>query len=85
MLAEVEEAMSYGVGSFVLFPKVEDSLKTNYGEEAYNPKGVVPVAIQLIKEKFPTAIGIFNYCHIYHLRIFVLLILSIHALQSYPP
>jgi porphobilinogen synthase len=37
MLAEVEEAMLYGVGSFVLFPKVPDNLKTNYGEEAYNP------------------------------------------------
>jgi porphobilinogen synthase len=58
MLAEVEEAMSYGVGSFVLFPKVPDELKTNMGEEAYNPEGIVPRAIRLIKAKFPTAIMI---------------------------
>mmetsp|Transcript_2818 Transcript_2818/g.2955 ORF Transcript_2818/g.2955 Transcript_2818/m.2955 type:complete len:394 (+) Transcript_2818:82-1263(+) len=58
MLAEVEEAMSYGVGSFVLFPKVPDNLKTNYGEEAYNPEGIVPKAIRLIKDKFPLAIVI---------------------------
>ena len=27
------------MGSFVLFPKVPDNLKTNMGEEAYNPNG----------------------------------------------
>ena len=30
---------SYGVGSFVLFPKVPDNLKTNYAHEAHNPNG----------------------------------------------
>lgn len=27
----------YGVKSFILFPKIEDNLKSNYGEEAHNP------------------------------------------------
>ena len=31
--------ISYGVGSFVLFPKIPDNLKTNYANEAHNPSG----------------------------------------------
>lgn len=56
MLAEVKEAMSFGVVCFVLFPKVPDNLKTNYAEESYNPNGIVPRALSLIKSKFPDAI-----------------------------
>jgi porphobilinogen synthase len=44
------------VKAFILFPKVSDNLKTNYGEEAYNPDGLVPRAIAMIKNKFPEAI-----------------------------
>lgn len=47
---------SYGVVSFILFPKVADELKTNYAEEAYNPNGIVPRAVKLIKEKFPQVV-----------------------------
>ena len=42
MMEEVGEAMQYGIGTFILFPKVPDSLKTNFAEEAYNPNGIVP-------------------------------------------
>jgi porphobilinogen synthase len=38
---------------FILFPKVPDHLKTNYAEESYNPNGIVPRALKLIKNKFP--------------------------------
>lgn len=55
MMEEVEEAMQYGVKTFVLFPKVPDNLKTNRGEEAYNPSGIVPRAVSMIKNKFPEA------------------------------
>lgn len=58
MMKEVEESVKYGVKSFVLFPKVVDSLKSNFGEEAYNPKGLVPRAIAEIKSKFPDAVVI---------------------------
>jgi hypothetical protein len=37
----------------VLFPMIDSSLKTNYAEEAYNPLGLVPRAIQMIKAKYP--------------------------------
>ena len=56
MMKEVEEAMGYGVKSFILFPKIPDTLKTNYAEECYNPNGIVPRALSMIKSKFPEAI-----------------------------
>lgn len=56
MLKEVGEAMSYGVNTFVLFPKVEDELKTNLATEAYNPEGIVPRAIRMIKEAYPDSV-----------------------------
>ncbi|GAB5031923.1 delta-aminolevulinic acid dehydratase [Nannochloropsis oceanica] len=55
MMAEVAESWQYGVKTFVLFPKVDDSLKTNDGREAYNKAGIVPRAIGMIKESFPEA------------------------------
>lgn len=56
MLKEVGEAVSFGVRTFILFPKVPDSLKTNYAEEAYNPNGIVPRALSMIKFKYPDVI-----------------------------
>lgn len=56
MMDEIEEAMNYGIGSFILFPKVPDGLKTNFAEESYNPNGIVPRALGMIKSKFPDAI-----------------------------
>jgi porphobilinogen synthase len=56
MLSEVGESMALGVKTFVLFPKVADELKTNLGVEAYNPEGIVPRAIRMIKEAHPDAI-----------------------------
>lgn len=58
MMKEVEEAMGYGVRAFVLFPKVDDGLKTNYADECYNEDGIVHRAIRMIKDKFPDAIVI---------------------------
>jgi porphobilinogen synthase len=56
MLREVTDAWQFGVRTFVLFPKVPDSLKTNLGVEAYNPNGIVHRAIRMIKEKFPDSV-----------------------------
>mmetsp|Transcript_21740 Transcript_21740/g.19811 ORF Transcript_21740/g.19811 Transcript_21740/m.19811 type:complete len:398 (+) Transcript_21740:30-1223(+) len=53
MLEEIEEAIKYGVVSFILFPKIPDSVKSNYAEESYNPNGIVPRALKEIKQKFP--------------------------------
>jgi porphobilinogen synthase len=56
MLREVGEAYNVGVRTFVLFPKVPDNLKTNLGVEAYNPEGIVPRALKMIKNAFPDCI-----------------------------
>ncbi|CAE7298556.1 HEMB1 [Symbiodinium microadriaticum] len=53
MITEIKDAHKYGIRSVVLFPMVHESLKSNYAEEAYNPDGLVPRAIKLIKEKCP--------------------------------
>mmetsp|Transcript_1404 Transcript_1404/g.2898 ORF Transcript_1404/g.2898 Transcript_1404/m.2898 type:complete len:397 (+) Transcript_1404:24-1214(+) len=56
MIAEAKEAWGYGVRSFILFPKVPDELKTNRGEEAYNPEGLVPRAVRALKAAIPECI-----------------------------
>lgn len=33
-----------------------DRLKTNYADECYNPSGIVPRAVSMIKERFPDSI-----------------------------
>lgn len=56
MLNEIGEALELGVKAFVLFPKVDDHLKTNLACEAYNPEGIVHRSIRMIKEKYPEAV-----------------------------
>jgi len=56
MVAEAKDAYKYGVRTFVVFPKVPDNLKTNRGEEAYNPNGIVPRAVSMLKEALPDSI-----------------------------
>ena len=56
MVAEAKDAWQYGVRTFVVFPKVPDAVKTNRGEEAYNPDGIVPRAVQMLKEALPDSI-----------------------------
>eukprot|EP00966_Prymnesium_polylepis_P227695 5269377-Prymnesium_polylepis.2 len=56
MVAEAKDAWQYGVRSFVVFPKVDDALKSNRGEEAYNPDGIVPRAVAMLKDALPDSI-----------------------------
>ena len=56
MVAEAKDAYQYGVRTFVVFPKVDDALKSNRGEEAYNPNGIVPRAVSMLKNALPDAI-----------------------------
>jgi porphobilinogen synthase len=54
LLKEAGEAMALGVHALVLFPKIEESLKSPHAEESYNPDGLVPRAIEALKEAYPT-------------------------------
>ncbi|MEC5125369.1 porphobilinogen synthase [Verrucomicrobiales bacterium BCK34] len=53
LVGEVGEAYAAGVRAVVLFPKIEENLKSSEGSECYNPEGLVPKAIQALKSAFP--------------------------------
>ena len=53
LLEEVEGAYAEGVRSVVLFPAVDEGLKSPRGEEASNPEGLVPEAIRRLKARLP--------------------------------
>jgi len=47
---------SVGIKAIALFPRVPQHLKNNMGTESYNPAGLVPRAVRLIKSKYPDVI-----------------------------
>ena len=53
LLREAEAALEDGVRSIVLFPKVEDELKSKDGHECYNSEGLVQQSLQALKKRFP--------------------------------
>jgi len=53
LLEQARKAQNAGVVAIALFPKVHDSKKSETGEEAWNASGLVPQAIQLLKEHLP--------------------------------
>ncbi len=53
LVREVERAWNLGIRCVVLFPKVNESLKSEDGSECFNPDGLIPRAIRLIKKELP--------------------------------
>lgn len=53
LAARAREAWALGVRSVVLFPAIGESLKTPDGAEAWNPDGLVPQAVRLLKQELP--------------------------------
>ncbi|MBK1882184.1 porphobilinogen synthase [Luteolibacter pohnpeiensis] len=53
LVKEAGEALAAGVPGVVLFPKIEESLKSSHGEESYREDGLVPRAIRALKEAYP--------------------------------
>jgi porphobilinogen synthase len=51
--SEVEQLLELGVPAIALFPKVELPLKTLDGKEAFNPEGLVPRTVRVLKREFP--------------------------------
>ena len=51
--AEVKSLWEMGLKSVLLFVKVPDLLKDNKGTEALNPKGLMQLAVQTVKETCP--------------------------------
>jgi porphobilinogen synthase len=53
LLAEVAEVYELGIGAIALFPLIPHDQKDNAGTESYNPNGLVPRAVQAIKQAVP--------------------------------
>ncbi|MEM9913687.1 MAG: porphobilinogen synthase [Planctomycetota bacterium] len=53
LVGEVDRALALGVDKVVLFPKIDDDLKSDSAEEAFNPEGLIPRAIRAIKAVHP--------------------------------
>lgn len=56
LVKEAGEALALGISSVVLFPAIEEGLKTKGAEECYNPGGLVPRAIKALKAAHPELI-----------------------------
>ncbi len=53
LLREAGEAHALGVPAVVLFPKIEEPLKSPRGEECHNDDGLIPRAIRALKAAHP--------------------------------
>jgi porphobilinogen synthase len=53
LMAEVAGAREDGVNAVVLFPAVDEALKSSRGQESHNPHGLVPRAIRRMKAEWP--------------------------------
>ena len=53
LIEEVIRAWELGIRCVVLFPKIEDSLKTEDGAECFNEAGLIPKVIRKLKQEIP--------------------------------
>ncbi len=53
LIKEVFRAWDLGIRCIVLFPKVDDSLKTEDGSECFNEAGLIPKVIRKLKQEIP--------------------------------
>lgn len=53
LLREATEAYLLGIRAVVLFPKIEEALKSSGAEECHNAEGLVPRAIRALKAGLP--------------------------------
>ena len=53
LLKQVEACVKLGIPAIALFPVIEPKLKTPDAKEAFNPKGLVPRAVNAMKKRFP--------------------------------
>lgn len=59
LVKHVEEAVELGVNKFILFGVLPDEEKDPEGKASYDPHGVVPAAIRMLKETFGDRVLLF--------------------------
>ncbi len=53
LLREVERSLSVGVRAIVMFPAIDEALKTSAGHESFNDAGLIPRVIRDLKRRWP--------------------------------
>lgn len=53
LVAEAAQIVALGIPAIALFPNVEPSLRSDKGDEATNPKGLIPRAVAALKQAHP--------------------------------
>ena len=53
LLRQAEQCMSLGIPALALFPVIDPALKSLDAVEAFNPAGLVPRVVRLLKQNFP--------------------------------
>ena len=53
LIKEVFRAWELGIRCIVLFPKIDDALKTEDGSECFNEAGLIPKVIRKLKQEIP--------------------------------
>ncbi len=53
LVAEAAQLVELGIPAIALFPNVEPSLRSDKGDEAINPKGLIPRAVAALKQAHP--------------------------------
>lgn len=53
LLPIAQECVHLGIPVMALFPVISNELKTIDGQEAFNPNGLIPLAIKELKKQFP--------------------------------
>lgn len=53
LMTVAQTCVELGIPVIALFPVIDSSLKSPHGDEATNPKGLIPRAIKALKEKYP--------------------------------
>ncbi len=53
LIKEVFRAWDLGIRCVVIFPKIDDSLKTEDGSECFNEAGLIPQVIRKLKKELP--------------------------------
>ena len=55
LLKLAELVVNLGINALAIFPAIENDKKSLDAKEAYNPKGLVQQAVQLLKKEFPSS------------------------------
>lgn len=54
LIPKIEQLQSAGIQAVALFPVIDPMLRSEEAEEAWNPNGLIPAAVRMLKAHFPS-------------------------------